>query len=88
MRQTPYLYGMGIYYYSHLYDNYLTMKDTDLMPFGKYKGTAMANVPAGYLLWARRNWSYTDATTPILVYIKDNLDAIQKEFNEEKRNRE
>lgn len=27
------------------------MKDTDLMPFGKYKGTPMANVPDSYLLW-------------------------------------
>lgn len=27
------------------------MKDTDLMPFGKYKGTPMANVPDDYLLW-------------------------------------
>lgn len=27
------------------------MKDTDLMPFGKHKGEAMANVPASYLVW-------------------------------------
>ncbi len=27
------------------------MKDTDPMPFGKYKGTKMANVPDSYLLW-------------------------------------
>jgi uncharacterized protein (DUF3820 family) len=27
------------------------MKDTDLMPFGKYQGTEMANVPDSYLLW-------------------------------------
>ncbi|MEC7753833.1 MAG: DUF3820 family protein [Bacteroidota bacterium] len=27
------------------------MTDTDLMPFGKYKGTAMANVPDDYLMW-------------------------------------
>lgn len=27
------------------------MKDTDLMPFGKHKGTPMANVPDSYLLF-------------------------------------
>jgi len=27
------------------------MKDTDLMPFGKYKGIPMQDVPAGYLIW-------------------------------------
>lgn len=27
------------------------MTDTDLMPFGKHKGTAMANVPDEYLKW-------------------------------------
>ena len=27
------------------------MNDSDLMPFGKYKGEAMANVPASYLVW-------------------------------------
>ena len=27
------------------------MKDDDLMPFGKFKGQAMANVPDSYLLW-------------------------------------
>jgi len=27
------------------------MKDIDLMPWGKYKGVKMANVPASYLIW-------------------------------------
>lgn len=27
------------------------MKDDDLMPFGKYKGRKMADVPAAYLLY-------------------------------------
>ena len=27
--------------------------DQDLMPFGKYKGEKMENVPASYLLWLR-----------------------------------
>lgn len=27
------------------------MKDSDLMPFGKYKGEKLGDVPADYLLW-------------------------------------
>lgn len=27
------------------------LKDTDIMPWGKYKGKALANVPADYLVW-------------------------------------
>ncbi|HUR11201.1 MAG TPA: DUF3820 family protein [Flavitalea sp.] len=27
------------------------MNENTLMPFGKYKGQKLANVPAGYLLW-------------------------------------
>ena len=27
------------------------LKDSDRMPFGKYKDTLMCNVPADYLLW-------------------------------------
>lgn len=29
------------------------MSDQDIMPFGKYKGEKMENVPASYLLWLR-----------------------------------
>lgn len=29
------------------------MTDQDLMPFGKYKGEKMEEVPASYLLWLR-----------------------------------
>jgi hypothetical protein len=64
------------------------MTDEDLMPFGKYKGTAMANVPAGYLLWAHRTWVETPSNRDVKKYIWDNLDAIQKEFNEEKAKRD
>lgn len=27
------------------------LRDTDPMPFGKYQGTPMANVPDSYLIW-------------------------------------
>jgi uncharacterized protein (DUF3820 family) len=59
------------------------LKDTDLMPFGKYKGTAMANVPPSYLLWAFNKWTKTPTTEAILGYIKDNLVGIKQEAQKE-----
>jgi uncharacterized protein (DUF3820 family) len=59
------------------------LKDTDLMPFGKYKGTAMANVPPSYLMWAFNKWTLTPTTKDILGYIKENLDVIKKELKDE-----
>jgi len=60
------------------------MDDETPMPFGKHKGTAMANVPATYLLWlfdqigndAARltGWNHD-----IYVYVNSNMDALQKE---------
>lgn len=52
------------------------LTDASLMPFGKYKGQELINVPASYLLWAYdQEW----CRGPIKEYIKDNLDALKKE---------
>lgn len=52
------------------------LTDEDPMPFGKYKGEKMTNVPAEYLLWL-----YNEDIKPGSVrdYIEDNLDAIRSE---------
>lgn len=34
-----------------------TLYDDDLMPFGKYKGQPLGNVPEEYLDWLRDNWT-------------------------------
>ena len=59
------------------------MTDTDLMPFGKYKGTAMTNVPPKYLLWLYENGVKGD----IKEYIEDNMDAIKLELKREQTKR-
>ena len=51
------------------------MKDDDLMPFGKYKGTQMINVPASYLLWL---YETIDAGL-VKDYIENNLDVLKQE---------
>lgn len=53
------------------------LTDNSLMPFGKHKGTAMANVPASYLLWLKNNVEKVDSA--VLEYINDNLDVLRNE---------
>jgi uncharacterized protein (DUF3820 family) len=56
------------------------------MPFGKYKGQKLANVPAGYLLWLYDQKklfgdlkNYVEENTPVLKFQKE-----QAEKNERK----
>lgn len=53
------------------------MNDESLMPFGKYKGEKMANIPPDYLIWVYDNGKvYGD----VKDYIKDNLDVLKAEI--------
>jgi len=49
--------------------------DLSIMPFGKHKDVAMANVPASYLDW------FYETYAPIIDYIRENKDAIDLELN-------
>ena len=52
------------------------MTDNSLMPFGKYKGEKMANVPFDYLLWLYDNGKdYGE----VRKYIIDNFDVLKAE---------
>lgn len=55
---------------------YNAMKDQSIMPFGKYKGKKMGEVPASYLLWI-----YDEGIKDgdVKTYIVDNLDALKLE---------
>jgi len=54
------------------------MTDESIMPFGKYKGDKMANIPPSYLLWLYENDKcYGDVKS----YIRDNLDVLKAEIN-------
>lgn len=56
--------------------------DTDLMPWGKHKGTQMQDVPASYLfwLWADCGKESQTKTCPVAAYIEHSLDALQDEY--------
>lgn len=52
------------------------LTDNSLMPFGKYKGDKLANVPAAYLLWAFDNLTLQPN---LKRYIEKNKDALLQE---------
>ena len=60
-----------------------TLKEEDLMPFGKHRGTAMIDVPASYLFWLWTNekdpMSRKVKTDPVADYIHRNLSALKQE---------
>lgn len=47
------------------------------MPFGKYKGEKMIDVPADYLLWLYVN---NKAKGELKAYIEDNIDVINDQI--------
>lgn len=58
------------------------LNDTSPMPYGKYKGRPMEDVPADYLVWLVDNLR---ASPEVEKYVKENLDVLQKEIQDGKR---
>lgn len=52
------------------------MNDNYLMPFGKYKGEKLANVPDSYLIWLHDNTR--NLQFDLLKYIQDNFPQCKK----------
>ena len=50
--------------------------DNSIMPFGKFKGKSMVNIPAYYFLWLHDNGC---SHAGIKKYILDNLEGLKKE---------
>ena len=58
------------------------LQDTDPMPFGKYKGQPMQDVPASYLHWLWVNGKSSEKTCSVAGCIRRNLDALKKEHSD------
>ena len=58
------------------------LDDTDPMPFGRYKGTPMQDVPATYLHWLWCNGKKDDLGSPVGNYIFRNLNALKMEYED------
>ena len=60
------------------------LTDESLMPWGKYKGHKMSDVPDDYLLCLHNNKKCSGV---VLEYIEDNLDAIKFNLKQSKNSR-
>jgi len=58
------------------------MNDESIMPFGKYRGEKMANIPPDYLLWLYDN---SKCYGEVRKYIADNLDVLLAEIKLKKK---
>ncbi len=56
-----------------------TANDTTIMPFGKYAGVALGNIPAGYLIWLYDNFDFRYKDLYLKNYIKENMDVLIQE---------
>ena len=54
------------------------MEDNSTMPFGKYKGEKLANVPPDYLIWIFEN---NKCSAEVAKYIAENMDCLKQEIN-------
>lgn len=57
------------------------MTDDSIMPWGKYQGKRMAEIPDHYLLWLYEN-QYCSGD--VKIYIAQNLDAIRSNIARQK----
>lgn len=55
----------------------MTLTDDCPMPYGKYEGDDMEDVPAQYLLWLYHN---DKCSKDVKEYIEENMDALEKEI--------
>lgn len=55
------------------------LTDTDQMPFGKYQGRKMQDVPADYLHWLFYHGLQGDPLSPVAAYIHANKAALELE---------
>ncbi len=54
------------------------MDDNSIMPFGKYKGEKMCNVPPKYLIWLHEN---TKIYGQVKQYIVENMEVLKGEID-------
>jgi uncharacterized protein (DUF3820 family) len=57
------------------------LEDSDLMPFGKYKGSKMIDVPADYLLWYLENGKFGN----VMDYCIENKEVFLQEIKNNKK---
>jgi len=56
------------------------LTDLDPMPFGKYAGKPLQDVPAEYFHWLWQQGLKRRRDSLVADYIKENLEALKKEY--------
>lgn len=62
----------------------MKMTDKSEMPFGKYKGVALADVPDSYFIWLWEQDSFQEKKGELYDYIKENIDAMKNNVKYDK----
>ncbi len=57
------------------------LTDADKMPFGKYRGDKMEDVPASYFHYLWMN-GLKKEKSPVAEYVRENLSALRKEHTD------
>ena len=63
------------------------MKDSDLMPFGKYKDEKIGDVPASYLLWLGDQPDIKKRYPELFAYIDSGRKHLEREAKRNKHER-
>ena len=79
--------GLGITFTVHNLSTHLStsqfqqhrVTDDTRFPFGKYKGTPMADVPASYLLWLEKKPWMEQKFGNFIEYIRLHMEQLQQE---------
>jgi uncharacterized protein (DUF3820 family) len=58
------------------------LSDIDPMPFGKFKGKPMQDVPSSYLHYLWQNGLKDDKQSNVADYIRRNLNALKVEYRD------
>ena len=60
----------------------MVIDDNSLMPWGKYAGYKMADIPPDYLIWLFENHKVKGH---IYMYIQENMDTLKQEVKQLKK---
>lgn len=61
----------------------MPMLDSQVMTFGKYKGTRLSSVPSDYLKWILDTFDHA-GNPAIIDYIRRNQDRLKEEYEKDK----
>lgn len=64
--------------------NKIVWTDQTLMPSGKYKGVALANIPANWFLWIKNTYGI-QKDSPLDVYIIENYALLRQQAEQEEK---